>query len=137
LKPSLKLAAALVAFAVIGTAIGVVASLPYQFGGIGDPARVSEDFVGKGTAVSPPLVALVILVIGGAIAAQRGLVGRVGSGLLALLAAVFLVATIGEILGAGAFSGTAQVFVVLWNLIGAAIIFGMLAFSAREALGRR
>jgi hypothetical protein len=56
--------------------------------------------------------------------------------LLALLAAVFLVATIGEILGAGAFSATAQVFVIAWNLIGAAIIFGMLVFSVREALGR-
>jgi hypothetical protein len=130
------LAAGLVAFALLGTALGVVASLPYQFGGVGDPARVAEDFVAKGTAVSPPLVALVILVVAMVIAAQRGLVGRLGSGALALLALVFLVATIGEIVGAGAFTGAAQILVVAWNLIGAAIIFGMLVFGSQEALGR-
>lgn len=136
MKTSLKLAIALVVFAVIGTAVGVVGSLPYQFGGIGDPGRVSEDFVAKGTAISPPLVALVVLVIASAIAAQRGLIGRVGSGLLAILAGVFIVATLGEIVGARVFSGATQALVVTWNLIGSAIILGMLAFSVREALGR-
>lgn len=115
---------------------GVVGSLPYQFGGIGDPARVSEDFVAKGTAISPPLVALVVLASAIAIAAQRGLIGRVGSGLLALLAVVFSVATLGEVVGAGTFTGATQALVIIWNLIGAGIILGMLAFSVREALGR-
>lgn len=54
---------ALVAYAVVGTAVGIVARLPYQFGGVGDAARVSDDFLSKGTAVSPPIVALVILIV--------------------------------------------------------------------------
>src|SRR5687767_3887945 len=81
MKTSVKLALALLAFAVVGTAIGIVARLPYQFSGVGDAARVSEDFLSKGTAVSPPIVALVILIVAIAVALQRGLVGRVGSGL--------------------------------------------------------
>jgi hypothetical protein len=99
-KRSVKVALGVITFAVAGTAIGIAAGLPYQFGGVGDPARVSEDFIGKGTAVSPPLVALAILLVAMALAARDGVVGRVGSGVLALLAAVFFVATLGEVFGA-------------------------------------
>jgi hypothetical protein len=136
MKTSVKLALALVAFAVVGTAIGVVARLPYQFGGVGDAARVSEDFLSKGTAVSPPIVALVILLVAIAVALRPGLIGRLGSGLLALIAGVFFVPTLGEVFGASAFSGLTQIFVIAWNLVGAGLIAGMFAFGAGEALRR-
>ena len=70
------------------------------------------------------------------LAAQRGRTGRIGSGILAVLAAIFLVPTLGEILGAAAFSGLTQVFVIVWSLVGAAIIAGVFVFGVREALGR-
>jgi hypothetical protein len=136
MKVSVKLGAALIAYAIVGTAIGIAARLPYQFGGVGDPARVAEEFVTRGTAVSPPLVALAILAVAILIAAQRGLVGRIGSALLAVLGAVFIIPTLGELFGAGAFSGIAQLFVIGWSLIGAAILAAMCAFGVREALGR-
>ena len=136
MKTGVKLAITLLAFSVIGTAIGIAASLPYQFGGIGDPARVSEEFVAKGTAISPPLVGLIVLALALVLAIQRGLVGRVGSGALALLGAASLIPSFGEVMGAGAFSGPVYVFVVVWDLIGIAIILGMIAFGAREALSR-
>jgi hypothetical protein len=136
MKLSVKLAVALIAYAMVGTVIGVAARLPYQFGGVGDPARIAEDFVARGTAVSPPLVALMILVVAIIIAAQRGRVGRIGSSLLAVLAAIFLVPTLGEMLGAGAFSGVAQVFVIGWSLIGAAMIAAICVSGVREALGQ-
>jgi hypothetical protein len=136
MKSSVKLALALVAYAAVGTAIGIAARLPFQFGGIGDPARVSEDFLTNGTAVSPPIVALVILIVAVVVALQRGLVGRLGSGVLALLAVVFFVATLGEVFGSGAFSGATQLFVILWNLLGAALIAAMFVFGGREALRR-
>jgi hypothetical protein len=136
MKVSVKLGAALIAYAIVGTAIGIAARLPYQFGGVGDPARVAEEFVTRGTAVSPPLVALAILAVAILIAAQRGLVGRIGSALLAVLGAVFTIPTLGELFGAGAFSGIAQLFVIGWSLIGAAILAAMCAFGVREALGR-
>jgi hypothetical protein len=135
MKISVKLAVALIAYAIVGTVIGVAARLPYQFGGVGDPARVTEDFVARGTAVSPPVVALVVLVLAMIIAAQRGLVGRIGSALLAVLTAIFLVPTVGEVLGAGAFSGVAQVFVIGWSLIGAGMLAAICVFGVREALG--
>lgn len=130
----MKAALALLVLAVVGTAIGIAARLPYQFGGIGEPSRVGEDFVTRGTAVSPPVVALVILAIAIVIAMQRGLVGRLGSALLAILAAVFFIPTLGEITGAGAFSGATQVFVIVWALIGLAILVLMLWSGAREAI---
>lgn len=137
MKSSVKTALALLALSVVGTVIGVAAHLPYQFGGVGDPARVTEDFVGKGTAVSPPLVALVLLVAAIVIAAQRGRVGRIGSGLLAVLAAISFVPTLGETFGAGAFSGVTRVFVIMWSLVGTAIIAAVFVFGVREALARR
>jgi hypothetical protein len=136
MKTSVKIAFGVIAFAVAGTAVGIVAGLPYQFGGVGDPARVSEDFIGKGTAVSPPLVALAILIVAMAVATRGGVVGRVGSGLLALLSAVFFVATLGEVFGAGAFSGLTRAFVIAWSLVGALMIAAMGVFGVREALGR-
>lgn len=126
----------MVAFAVAGTAIGIAMGLPYQFGGVGDPARVAEGFISKGTAVSPPLVALVVLIVAIVVAAWGGVLGRVGSGLLALLATIFFVATLGEVFGAEAFRGMTQAFVIAWNLIGAAMIAAMFVFGVREALGR-
>ena len=67
--------------------------------------------------MSPPAVALVILMVA-----------------TALAAAVFFVATLGEIFGAGAFSGLTQLVVIVWNLIGAAMIATMFWFGIREAL---
>jgi hypothetical protein len=136
MKTSVRLALALLAYAVVGTVIGIVARLPYQFGGVGDAARVSEDFLSKGTAVSPPIVAIVMLIVAIAIALPQGLVGRLGSGLLALLAGIFFVATLGEIFGASAFSGPTQIFVIAWNLLGTVLIAAMFAFATREALRR-
>jgi hypothetical protein len=136
MKTSVRLALALLAFAVVGTAIGIVARLPYQFGGVGDAAGVSEDFLSKGTAVSPPVVALVMLVVGIVVALRPGLMGRLGSGLLLLLAGVFFVATIGEVIGASAFRGPTRIFVIAWNLLGAVLIAGMFASGAREAVRR-
>ncbi len=121
---------------VVGAAIGIALRLPYQFGGVGDPSRVSEDFVGKGTALSAPIVFLGILIVAIVVAAQRGVVGRLGSALLALFAVPSFVATLGETFGAGAFSGPTQVFVIVWSLIGAAMVAAMFLFAVREALGR-
>jgi len=81
-------------------------------------------------------VALVILIVGIVVALRPGLMGRIGSGLLVLLAGVFFVATLGEVIGASAFSGPTQIFVIGWNLLGALLIAAMFAFGAREALRR-
>ena len=81
-------------------------------------------------------MALVILIVGIVVALRPGLMGRIGSGLLVLLAGVFFVATLGEVIRASAFSGPTQIFVIGWNLLGALLIAAMFAFGAREALRR-
>jgi hypothetical protein len=137
MKRSVQAALGLLALSAVGTLIGVAARLPYQFGGTGEAARVTEDFVAKGTAVSPPLVAMVVVGVAAAIAMRRGSLGRVGSGLLAIIAAVFFVPSLGELMGAGAFSGLTQIFVIVWSLLGLAIIIVMFWSGAREALRGR
>jgi hypothetical protein len=135
-KLSVKAAIALLVLALIGTGIGIAARLPYQFGGQGEPERIMEDFVSKGTAVSPPLVALLALIGGALLASRAGALGRIGSGVLALLSIVFFIATIGELIGSGAFSGLAQVVVVIWSVLGAAVIALMFLSGIREVLRR-
>lgn len=129
-------AIALLLLALIGTGIGIAARLPYQFGGQGDPERIMDDFVSKGTAVSPPLFALLALIAGALLASRAGALGRIGSGVLALLAIVFFIATIGELIGAGAFGGLAQVVVIIWSVLGAALIALMFLSATREAFSR-
>lgn len=129
-------AIALLLLAVIGTVIGIVARLPYQFGGQGDPERVMEDFLSKGTAVSPPVVALLALIVGAFLATRAGALGRIGSGILALLSIVFVVATVGELIAAGAFGGLAQVVVIVWSVVGAALIALMFLSATREVFSR-
>lgn len=48
----------------IGAAISIARKLPYEFGGTGDPNNVAQDFVrGGGTALSSPLIPLLVLAV--------------------------------------------------------------------------
>jgi len=81
----------------IGAAISIVARMPYEVGGKGDPNTVLQDFIsGGGTALSPPLAPMVLMALCILLSPGRrwwGIVGIVGAVLLGL---VFLVAGIQE-----------------------------------------
>jgi hypothetical protein len=70
----------------IGALISIAWKLPYEFGGTGDPDNVTQDFLtGGGTALSAPLVPLLIVAVFLILAARRDEWGRL------LLAASFCV----------------------------------------------
>lgn len=135
-KNSVKASLGLLLIGAAGTVIGAALRLPYQFGGVGESGRVLDDLGTKGTAVSPPLIALAILAVVIAPAAQRGMLGRIGSAMLALLALVFFIPTLGELTGSSAFSGPSQIVVIVWSLVGLALIVAMFYFGVREAFRR-
>jgi hypothetical protein len=86
-----SIATVVIAFGLALTSLGLARSLPYTFGGVGDPSTVGADLWAHGSAVSPPLVALVVLGLLGAIAMRPTTGGRRASAWLAVLAAALLV----------------------------------------------
>jgi hypothetical protein len=96
-----RLVAVSVAFlivSVIGAVVAIHGGLEYRFAGNGDPRHVGRDFAsGGGTALSPPLNALLFLAVLSAIALWRhrgwGVVGAVG---LTAIGALFVLAAVGE-----------------------------------------
>jgi hypothetical protein len=57
----------------VGAAVSIAAGLPYEFGGRGDPTAVAADFVsGGGTALSPPLLPMVLLAVFAALSPAGG-----------------------------------------------------------------
>lgn len=74
------------------TAVGISRALPYEVGGIGDRSSVAADVWAHGSAVSPPLVMLVIVGLLAAIAARPGRGGARAASWLAVLGSVGIVA---------------------------------------------
>lgn len=103
MKPTTK---RLVAFAILLLALQIVAipvaigfKLAYQFGGPGDPNKVASDFFFSGTAITAPVVpillALVLLIILVRNARWWGTLGAVGFCIVALL---MFIGSLGEVL---------------------------------------
>jgi hypothetical protein len=90
--------AAFLVVSVIGAVVAIHAGLAYRFAGTGDPHHVARDFAsGGGTALSPPLNALLFLGVLCAIALWRHRAwGYVGAAGLTAIGALFVVAAFGE-----------------------------------------
>ena len=91
-----SIATVVIAFGLALTSIGLARSLPYTFGGVGDRTTVGADLWAHGSAVSPPLVALVVLGLLGAIAMRPTPGGRRSSAWLAVLGGALLVTGLAE-----------------------------------------
>ena len=73
------------AVAAVGAFIAVTQRLPYHFGGEGDANNVWGDFVhGSGTAMSPPLSALMLFAAAIIVATRRNWLGKVGAVIMVL-----------------------------------------------------
>lgn len=86
---------ALLVLNVIATIIAVVANLPAQFGDVGTDA--GNEFVTRGTAISAPLLPVVLMVLVVLLAPRRDLWVWVGVALAYLTAAMVGVGGVGEI----------------------------------------
>jgi hypothetical protein len=113
-----SIATVVIAFGLALTAIGLARVLPYTFGGVGEKSTIATDLWAHGTAVSPALVALVVvgLLAGIALRPTRG--GRRAASWLAVLSGVLIVAGLAE---------TAQQQVILLGTVDPALtplVFG-------------
>lgn len=85
--------------AVAGTVVGLLERWPAQFGGAGSPAHVGAELMGKGTALSPPIfmIALMVLALG---LARMPAARTAGMVLAALVGLVGVVGAFGEVVAA-------------------------------------
>lgn len=88
-------AAALLVVNVAATVVAVVVNLPAQFGGVGTDA--GSEFLLRGTAISAPLLPVVLLLVVVALAARPGAWGWVGIVTAYLAAIVVGMGGIGEL----------------------------------------
>jgi hypothetical protein len=121
----------------IGAAISIAKKLPYEFGGAGDPNQVAQDFVrGGGTALSSPLIPLLVLAVFIVLALRRDGWGTLAVGGITLLAVVFTVAGSQEpilwrTLRASPF-GVLETIVVALGGVGILLSLLMLVFGVLE-----
>ena len=89
---SLRLVAILIlVLSVIGAVLAISEGLPAEFGGRGDPDNVAGEFLTRGTAMSPPLVPMIVLAALLAISLSRawwGTLALIGMGIVGVLFAV-------------------------------------------------
>ena len=78
------------------TVVSVVAGWPAQFGGAGHPDAVATEFLTRGTALSPPLLPLVLFVAMALLSPRRGVTGVTATVVLMLLGVVFVIGGVGE-----------------------------------------
>ena len=91
-----SLATVVIAIGLALTSLGLARSLPYTVGGVGDRTTIGSDLWAHGTAVSPPIVGLVVLGLLAAIAMRPTRGGRRAAAWLAILAAVLAIAGVCE-----------------------------------------
>lgn len=88
--------AALIVVGALADVYSIAHHLPYAFGGHGNPDRVAQEWTANGTALGPPLMPLVVLVLFTPLAMARRWWGGVAELLLILVALAVLVGTLGE-----------------------------------------
>jgi hypothetical protein len=91
-----SIATIVIALGLALTSIGLARSVPFTVGGTGSTLTVGADLWAHGSALSPALVALVVVGLLGAIAMRPTRGGRRASSWLAVLAAVLVVAGLAE-----------------------------------------
>lgn len=114
---------ALLVLNVIATIIAVVANLPAQFGGVGTDA--GKEFLTRGTAISAPLLPVVLMVLVALLAPRRDRLSWVGVALAYLTAAVVGIGGVGEMVAeptADTSRAVLTVSGVAWLVVAAVLI---------------
>lgn len=110
-----SIATVVIALGLALTTIGIGRNLPYTFAGHGDRSTVAADAWAHGTAVSPALVALVVIGLLAAVSMRPTRGGRRASAWLAVLAGAVALASVAE---------PAQQAALLFESVDAVTLFG-------------
>ena len=113
-----RTAAILLALSVIGSAVAVVLNLPAQFVSGTPDNEVGTSALWEGTALSAPVLPLVVLLVGVWLTTRAGWQAGLGALLLALVGAVMTIGGVGEWSKGLPFSGADTVVFVLFNVVG-------------------
>lgn len=122
---------------VVATVVAVAVNWPAQFGGVGTDA--GGEFITRGTAISAPLLPVVLLLIVVGLAGRRDVWGWVGIVAAYLTAAVVLIGGVGELLAEATPDTPKPVLVaagIAWAVV--AVVLSVLATAAvNERLSAR
>lgn len=121
---------------VVDLVVSFVYKLPYEFGGHGDPNNMAADFVAHGTALAPPLVPIILLVVFTILAPSRRWWGTLSVVGLILLGVLFAVGQLGESFVPGGFTGSGAVAIGILRVVGIFLAVLMVVFGALELVGR-
>jgi hypothetical protein len=129
-------AAALVVLAeqLVATCVALAVNLPSQFGGVGEDA--TPEFVSRGTAISAPVLPLVLLAIAALLALRRDRWGVVGTVAICVLSAFFVIGSLGEAV-AEPTPDVSSTVLVAFGLLGAALGVTLLSLGVLELRRRR
>lgn len=125
----LRAALVFAAYNVLGLVVGLAAALPASNGSQGNVHDMTHQAIaGNGTALSPPLFLLVIVILAVIAATRNGWIGRVGAVLVWLYAGFYLSAgQIGELTtSTSPLTGTKWELVLVLGSIGLAIAAAVL-----------
>ncbi len=87
----------LLAFCVVSTPVAIEQGWPAEFGGLGDPDDVADEWMTRGTLISPPLAPMVVQALLTPLALLRRPAWRTVAGLgLAIVGALYVVGGFGE-----------------------------------------
>ena len=123
------------AVAAIGTSIAIQQGLPAEFGGRGDPDNVAGEFITRGTAMSPPLTTLLVLVGAVALCLRRDLLAKLGLVGIIVLGVLFTIGGLAEPNDPQGSSVPAALHGVL-KFLGVAASITMALLALRELVGR-
>ena len=118
-----------------GTVIAVVAGWPAQFGGPGDPGNVAGEFVGRGTAFSPPLLPMIALMVFIVLALSRRWWGAVGALGMCFLAVLTFIGSLGEAF-APSTPDVPRAVLVASGVVGGLLSAALLLFGTVELVDR-
>jgi hypothetical protein len=118
----------------VGAVVAIADRLPAEFGGPGDPNNVAGEFLSRGTALSPPLVPMVLQVVFTVLAtARRRWWGTLGVAGLTLLGLLYLIGGLGE----GFWPDRFNLFEKLLQFLGLVSALLMLGLGLLALLPRR
>src|SRR5438270_10466379 len=121
---------------IIDLLVSFVYELPYEFGGQGDPNNMAGDFVAHGTALAPPLVPIILLMVFAFLAPSRRWWGTLSVVGLILLEVLFTVGQLGESFVPGNFAGFGAAGIGALRVVGILLAVSMVIFGTLELVGR-
>ncbi|MBA2421375.1 MAG: hypothetical protein H0V57_09655 [Thermoleophilaceae bacterium] len=134
-RPLFRATVAILVYNVVATVVAIFVELPTRFGPSADPGPIATEWITRGTAISAPLMPLLLLLASAVLARRRDrwrIAGLVG---VLIVSALFLTGAFGEAFG----EPTDQVpraVLVLSGVFWALVALGLIWLSIRAMVRR-